>query len=663
MLIILSVCSLIVASCPMSFAQNTVINVETWDDVTSAITNATTDTTINLTKDIESPSSVYVYNSQGSNKITITSSTSNILTLGNTLNINCDGAYVILKNMTVKSAGAISVTNGTLELDNVNLSVLEGKTANMGVNVGANGRLFVYGGSYKGFGTASIQANQGPAVIIPKNTIEIDKLRVGTFANASCDIKPEESTQVTVKWDGQDPFIVTSDSPYSFANDGSKYQNLSIELNSNKLSATVTADTSAVGKLYPGTEFSVPVTIADNPGIVGATFAPVYDSSVFEYVSFTKGNALGGTFEEDKSSGNVNYSAASSDVDDTGNGTVGTYTFKVKESAEPGDYSIGISSDDFSNAALDDVNVNLVSGSVTVEAVPAGYSVDVSAESDTVEQNQIAKINLDITNPDTQIYNDTQLELTYDSTNFEFAQSDSTIPEKFNVATDTETSPATLTIKGYGDDLDLKEDSKELVLAFKAIGNAGSTGDFQLTTAKIDQASHANENVVDATYPENPVTVTIEEAVPETELKVETSDYVIAERTGEYTLIKATVINPVEGQIPTYNGEAMFKMTNVGSEKTYDEDAYYYVVKTADYKKDLVILGEQSEVTIDKANLADPNCTGVTDINDAQFVYNLYNTSTITVTYPVSAKQLLASDVNGDGSIQTSDCAAVIAKL
>lgn len=135
-----------------------------------------------------------------------------------------------------------------------------------------------------------------------------------------------------------------------------------------------------------------------------------------------------------------------------------------------------------------------------------------------------------------------------------------------------------------------------------------------------------------------------------------------------YLLIKA-VVNDEDGNVPTYNGEAMFRVTNVDGKTFYDERAYYYVVKTTDYNSSLVNYAETTAKTINKNGNA--NCTvaangdAVVDINDAQFVFNLYNTdSGVTVTYQnqITAEQLLASDVNGDGKVDIEDCAAAVGK-
>ncbi len=144
------------------------------------------------------------------------------------------------------------------------------------------------------------------------------------------------------------------------------------------------------------------------------------------------------------------------------------------------------------------------------------------------------------------------------------------------------------------------------------------------------------------------------ENTPDPKVTVETN----ANYCDGYTLIKATIEN-ADGNVPTYKGEAMFKVKNVTGESIYDENAYYYVEKTADYDAGLVSYAKKSVETITKDG--DANQTGRVDINDAQFIYNLYNG--VSVTYNMSVEQLLASDVNGDGKVGTDDCAAAIDKI
>ena len=57
----------------------------------------------------------------------------------------------------------------------------------------------------------------------------------------------------------------------------------------------------------------------------------------------------------------------------------------------------------------------------------------------------------------------------------------------------------------------------------------------------------------------------------------------------------------------------------------------------------------------------DVNGTNITDVNDAQYVYGIYNKKyTIDITKPDEMQQLLRADVNGDGFVDVEDAAAVI---
>lgn len=321
-------------------------------------------------------------------------------------------------------------------------------------------------------------------------------------------------------------------------------------------------------------------------------------------------------------------------------------------------------------------------------------------------------------------FNDVDMALTYDSANFIFDATNSTL-QGFEADTGT---AGTLTLKGYGDAVTLGEGA-ELVLAFTAGSSAAADCPFTLTSAKVDLADHANQDIAEATVTGSPAKVSVvepvtykvtfdakghgtapaaqdvksgekaqnpgnltaegwtfggwftdedctaeydftkevtssftlyakwTEIVPDPVVTVETSQYT---STGDYTLIKATIDN-ANGNVPTYDGQAMYKVTNVDGKSAYSDNAYYYVLKTADYNAEKVKYGTGTAETIVKKG--DANVTGKNDINDAQFVYNLYNGDTITVTYTPTAEQLLSSDVNGDGSINTDDCSAVVGTL
>ena len=116
-----------------------------------------------------------------------------------------------------------------------------------------------------------------------------------------------------------------------------------------------------------------------------------------------------------------------------------------------------------------------------------------------------------------------------------------------------------------------------------------------------------------------------------------------------YTLIAATI--EANGYVPTYDGHAMFTVEG------YDADTYYYVISgTYDAAK----LGSASGAAENIAKSADVNQTGVIDINDAQFVYNIYNGTPPTANV---VQRLLLADVNRDKTVTVSDCAAVVAAI
>ena len=373
------------------------------------------------------------------------------------------------------------------------------------------------------------------------------------------------------------------------------------------------------------------------------------------------------------------------------------------------------------------LNPTYVAGTVTVAVPPAaaGYTVAMSADESSVETGETVYISLDVINGDDPVktsFNTIDLVLTYDSANFTYDAGSSTLPSDLKASV----ANGVLTIQKYGENIALA-DGAEFVLAFKAGDSAAADCSFKLTTYQVDYADHAYADATDATLTGNPVKVSITapvyydvtfnanghgtapkaqsvksgekatnpgtltadgwthdgkwyteaacsnvydfdtpvtadielyakwtENVPKPAVTVETSEYVDG-----YTLIKATITNPGDN-VPTYGGNAMFKVTNVEGETVYEADAYYYVVKTSDYDADNVGYAEMMAETITKDG--DANCTDTVDINDAQFVYNLYNDG-VTVTYEPSVKQLLASDVNGDGKVDTFDCAAAVGKI
>jgi len=379
-------------------------------------------------------------------------------------------------------------------------------------------------------------------------------------------------------------------------------------------------------------------------GIDGGTTVP----EGFTIKSFSTSNTAQPVTAGDYNTANGKLTYMTSDVSDTIPGDTYYEMIVTAPAGASGDYEIvfkdvTISGNYGTQELVKATATAQLNIAAAVTPVAPGYTVAVSAESASVEAGQTAKIDLDITSGDVSVYSNADMALTYDSANFTYDAANSTIPTGFEATANA----GTVTVRGYGANTQLS-DGAEIVLAFTAGTAEASECAFTLTSAKVDNADGASSDIKAATVTGSPAKVSI--VIPAPVVTAVKSDYF-----GDYALVKATV--DTDGYVPTYGGQPMFKVTNVTGQTAYDENAYYYVVKSADYAESSVgVSAAASAVTV--AKNGDANGTGVIDINDAQFVYNLYNN--VTVTYTVTVQQLLAADVNGDGTVNVSDCAAAV---
>lgn len=143
-----------------------------------------------------------------------------------------------------------------------------------------------------------------------------------------------------------------------------------------------------------GEEFTVEVTLKDNPGIISYHILLEYDSDVFEVTGFENGHfskdeaAEKGTSENAPSNGpfeNNPFSFLWHDATHgnyTSNGTLAIVTFKVKNDAKPGTYEIKPTQNDgdFFNSNFDDQPFTTKTGTITVKG-PAVRSVTVTPTS------------------------------------------------------------------------------------------------------------------------------------------------------------------------------------------------------------------------------------------------------------------------------------------
>lgn len=111
-----------------------------------------------------------------------------------------------------------------------------------------------------------------------------------------------------------------------------------------------------------------------------------------------------------------------------------------------------------------------------------------------------------------------------------------------------------------------------------------------------------------------------------------------------------------EGHVANYDGNTMYF-----SEKY---DAYAWLLISADSKETLLEQANSAVTLVEGAGTSlsydgDVNLTGRADINDAQLVYDLYQTMYCGFD-TVSMEKFLRADVNGDKTITTQDAAAIV---
>ena len=147
--------------------------------------------------------------------------------------------------------------------------------------------------------------------------------------------------------------------------------------------ATVALVSSATAALKPGDTFTVTPTIANNPGFAGVTWKLEYDNTALELTQITAdgrkaGHLLGyGTFVSNVDYGKNNLVYANATLE-TENGALCELTFKVRENAAAGDYTVNVAKadSDFKFVALNSMNVpvDFTPATVTVGGAQSEYA-------------------------------------------------------------------------------------------------------------------------------------------------------------------------------------------------------------------------------------------------------------------------------------------------
>jgi hypothetical protein len=277
------------------------------------------------------------------------------------------------------------------------------------------------------------------------------------------------------------------------------------------------------------------------------------------------------------------------------------------------------------------------------------YTVALSADKTEVNVDGTVTVNLDVTNSyGVTTFNAFYGTLTYDSNKFTYAgtTSSSVVENQFNVDNST---AGTLKIIRYGNDVTLGE-TPELTLPFTAKAE-GSDVAFTLSGVKVDVTGNAETNALDAEkVTGSPLEVTVTEAASEPVVTGQQMEYVGSSDANKYKLISATIDK--DGYVPTYGGKKMYLVKGTG----YATDTYYYVIPASE-TFDSTLFSSTSETATEITKDNDVNQSGTVDINDAQFVYNIYNGASPTANV---VERLLLADTNGNQSVQTDDCVPII---
>ena len=129
----------------------------------------------------------------------------------------------------------------------------------------------------------------------------------------------------------------------------------------------------------PNNNVTVDISIKNNPGILAMAFCVEYDADVFEYVDYTQGYLTDYTITNHSDKGYVSFVSAE-DSNVKTNGIILSLNFKVKATAENGDYVFEMKNNNpekygnslhnsFANASEQFIVPSVVNGVITVTDV------------------------------------------------------------------------------------------------------------------------------------------------------------------------------------------------------------------------------------------------------------------------------------------------------
>ena len=116
-----------------------------------------------------------------------------------------------------------------------------------------------------------------------------------------------------------------------------------------------------------GKEVSLAVSLSENPGLAYLKLKVSYNASALELVSAQNTGLLTGTFTTSKTTDVNPYVIQWMGADNSnGNGTIVNLTFRVKNNAAEGNYTIFLTSEEAYNSAFDDVTFTVTNGIISI---------------------------------------------------------------------------------------------------------------------------------------------------------------------------------------------------------------------------------------------------------------------------------------------------------
>lgn len=177
-------------------------------------------------------------------------------------------------------------------------------------------------------------------------------------------------------------------------------------------------------------------------------------------------------------------------------------------------------------------------------------------------------------------------------------------------------------------------------------------GETDITSEILDDNQYTIENIADS------VTVTVTKTLDTDSLSV--AEYVQLDSTVMWLVtINGNGTDQIDGKTYSYNGGNMYWSSK------YQAYCYLVVAENLDEDTAKAAIGEAlvAQTATAVAYTMDVNISNTMDVNDAQLVWNMYNTQYSDFTDSVTMEKFLRADVNTTVGVDSTDAAAIISAI